>query len=135
MALSEWTRVRPLVDKDAVDIFEANYALSLPEDFKKCIVENNAGRPRPNAILIENGNEFDVKLLLSYNKNDIENIYKVIDYFINNYNGDLIPFASDSAGNYYCFKNQKVVLFTQENDIFFVCDSFSNFTEKLYESK
>lgn len=135
MALLDWTRVKPLVNKNAIAEFEAKYAVSLPEDFKKCIVENNAGRPRPNAILSKDGNEFDVKVLLSYNKNDIENIYKVIDYFITNYKGKLLPFASDSAGNYYCFNNESVVLWTQENEIVSICNSFADFARNLYESK
>lgn len=131
MALSEWARVKPLVDKNSVDKFEEKYDLSLPEDFKKCVIENNGGRPRPNSIETEDGNEFDVKALLSYNEDDKENIYKIIDYFISVFLGKLIPFASDSAGNYYCFKNKKVVLWTQDNDIIFVCNSFSDFTKKL----
>lgn len=135
MALTEWRRIKPLVNKDAVAAFEEKYALSVPEDFKKCVTENNAGRPLPNAIVSEDGIEFDVKALLSYNEDDIENIYKVIDYFIKHYNGALVPFASDSAGNYYCFYNEKIVLWTQENEMISICNNFTEFTEKLCKSE
>lgn len=134
MALSEWARVKPLVNEKVIDSFENKYNLSLPSDFKKCIINNNAGRPRPNGIKAKNGDEFDVKMLLSFNEKDSENIYKVIDFFVNEFNGRLIPFASDSAGNYYCFDNDAVVLFTQDNEFIPVCDSFSSFVGSLYEA-
>lgn len=133
MALNKWRRVKPLVNQNAVNVFEKKYNLSLPDDFKKCVIENNGGRPEPNSIKTKNGYELDVKLLLSYNVDDTENIYAVIDYFMDNYAGKLIPFASDSAGNYYCFKGDMVFLWTQENEIISVCDSFMDFKNGLYK--
>ena len=82
---------------------------------------------------MKNGEENDVKMLLSYNENDPENIYKVIEYFIKSYNGSLIPFASDSAGNYYCEQGKRIVLWTQNNEIMPVCNSFLSFLDSLYE--
>ena len=84
-------------------------------------------------IELKNGEENDVKLLLSYNERDPENIYKVIEYFVKTYNGTLIPFAVDSAGNYYCEQGKRIVLWTQNKEILPICNSFSQFLEALYE--
>lgn len=134
MTLLEWINVKPLVNKNAINDFEKKYKLTLPEDFKKCVANNNAGSPTYYAIKAKTGDEFDVKTLLSFNENDVENIYKIIDYFINQFCGKIIPFASDSAGNYYCFDDNKVILLTQDDDIIPICDSFSDFIGSLYEA-
>ena len=45
----------------------------------------------------------------------------------------MIPFASDSAGNYYCEQGNRIVLWTQSNEILPVCNGFEQFLENLYE--
>ena len=80
-----------------------------------------------------NGDESDVKSLLSFNEADKENIYKVIEYFNSQYHGKLVPFASDSAGNYYCEKKGSIVLWTQEGEVIPVSDSFADFLNSLHE--
>jgi len=133
MALKSWIRVKPLED-GTVENFEKQHSIMLSNELKECIKEFNSGRPEPNVVKLQNGIECEVKMLLSYSKGDTENIFKVIDYFINQYNGNIIPFASDSAGNYFCEqKDGKVVYWTQENEIFPVCDNFKTFLESLYD--
>lgn len=131
MALSKWLR-GTILSPEIIADFEKKYGYKIPSDLKECIIINNGGRPIPDTIKLNNGEEFDVKSLLSFNKNDPENIYKVIDYFKNNYDGELMPFAADSGGNYYCIKNNNVILWTQDNEIFAVSESFSDFLAKLF---
>ena len=133
MAIQKWSRVKPLENPKAIALFEETYHCVISEKLKECICLNNAGRPVPNIIKLENGTENDVKLLLSFNYSDAENIYKVIDFFIKKFDGTVIPFASDSAGNYYCEKESKIVLWTQEDEIYLVCNDFSEFLDALYE--
>lgn len=133
MALQKWSRSKPLNNPLVIKQLEEKYGFSLSDDLVNCILSNNGARPRPNTIELKNGEENDVKLLLSYNENDPENIFKVIEYFVNNYNGTLIPFATDSAGNYYCEQGKRIVLWTQNKEILPVCNSFSQFLEALYE--
>ena len=71
-----------------------------------------------------------VKLLLSYNPEDIETVYKCISYFCEK---KLLPFAVDSSGNYYCMCGNKVVLWVQSDETYDVSDSFSAFISGLYE--
>lgn len=133
MALQKWSKPKPLNNPIAIKQLEEKYDFSLSDDLVNCILANNGARPRPNTIELENGEENDVKVLLSYNDSDSENIYKVIEYFVNTYNSKLIPFAVDSAGNYYCEQEKKIVLWTQNEEILPVCNSFSQFLESLYE--
>lgn len=133
MAIQKWVRSKPLINPLAVKQLQEKYNFSLSGDLVNCILSNNGAKPRPNTIVLKNGEENDVKMLLSYNENDPENIYKVIEYFIKSYNGSLIPFASDSAGNYYCEQGKRIVLWTQSNEIMPVCNSFLQFLDSLYE--
>lgn len=133
MALQKWNRPKPLENPMAIKQLEEKYGFSLSEDLENCILSNNGARPIPNTITLKNGEKNDVKMLLSYNDKELENIYKVIEYFVKMYNGSLIPFASDSAGNYYCEQGKRIVLWTQNNEIYPVCNSFSQFLDALCE--
>lgn len=133
MAVQKWSRPKPLENPLAVKHLQEKYGFALSGELTNCILSNNGARPKPNTIVLKNGEENDVKMLLSYNENDPENIYKVIEYFIKTYNGSLIPFASDSAGNYYCEQGKRIVLWTQNNEIMPVCNSFPQFLDSLYE--
>lgn len=129
----EWKRIKPLKNKNAVQEFLQKYNCTLSKELKECITVNNGGRPYPDVISLDNGDEFDVKSLLSFNKTDRENIYKVIDYFMKQYHGEIVPFASDSAGNYYCEKDEKVVLWMQDGEMILVADSFVEFLNSLHK--
>lgn len=131
MAVERWARVKALKNNQAIFELENEYGISLSEDLKKCILDNNGGRPIPNTIKLSDGEENDVKILLSYNADDVETIYKVINFFINEYKGSVVPFASDSAGNYYCEKDGKVVLWNQDGDIIPVSNSFHEFLDSI----
>lgn len=131
MAVERWARVKALKNNQAIFELENEYGILLSEDLKKCILDNNGGRPVPNTIKLSDGEENDVKILLSYNADDVETIYKVINFFINEYKGSVVPFASDSAGNYYCEKDGKVVLWNQDGDIIPVSNSFHEFLDSI----
>lgn len=131
MGIEKWNRIKPLEQETSVQQVEKDYGVSLSIALKECILKNNGGRPFPNIIKLKNGEEYDVKILLSYNTNDLENIYKVIQYFVDKYDGKVIPFAVDSAGNYYCEFDSKIVLWLQEDAIIPICDSFDLFLKML----
>ena len=133
MALQSWRRPKTLINPMAVKQLEEKYGFTVSKELSECILLHNGARPKPNTITLENGEENDVKILLSYNENDPENIYRIIEYFIENYKGKLIPFAVDSAWNYYCEQEKRIVLWTQSKEIFPVCSNFSQFLESLYE--
>ena len=122
-----WKRVKSLVNKEAVEELEKKYGFDLPSELKQVIKEYNGGRPVPKTLVTEKGDEYEVKGLLSYNEKDTENIYKVIDYFVEHYD-QLIPFAQESSGNYYCCcKSGEIIYWTQEEEIYQIANSFSEF--------
>lgn len=129
----EWKRCKTLHNPNAVADFMKKYNCTLSKELAACISAHNGGRPYPDVISLCNGDESDVKSLLSFNETDKENIYKIIGYFISQYHGSLIPFASDSAGNYYCEKECKIVLWTQDGDFIPVSNSLAEFLNLLHE--
>ena len=133
MSLQKWIRTKQLNNPLAIKELTSKYRITLSIDLENCIRFNNGAKPRPNTIMLKNGEENDVKALLSYNEGDPENIFKVIEFFMKKYQGTLVPFARDSAGNYYCEQGKRIVLWTQNNDIIPVCNSFSQFLDSLYE--
>lgn len=133
MVSVEWKRCRSLNNPNAVSDFMQKYHCTLSKELADCITANNGGRPYPDVVSLSNGDESDVKALLSFNETDRENIYKVVGFFISQYQGNLVPFASDSAGNYYCEKESKIVLWTQNGEVIPVSDSFVDFLSSLHE--
>ena len=81
-------------------------------------------------IVKEKNKEF--KTLLSFNEEDIENIYK---YFpLDSKDKTIIPFATDSAGNFFVIKNLSIGLWDHELDkVYILASTFSEFLEKLHE--
>lgn len=135
MSLQKWIRTKQLNNPLVIKELKSKYGIMLSTDLENCIQFNNGAKPRPNIIMLKNGEENDVKALLSYNDGDPENIFNVIEFFAKKYQGALVPFASDSAGNYYCEQGKRIVLWTQNNEILPVCNSFSQFLDSLYELK
>ena len=78
----------------------------------------------------EKNKEF--KTLLSFNRSDVENIYK---YFpLDSSDRTLIPFASDPAGNYFVIKEGKIFLWDHENDkTIFLANTLTEFLKSLHE--
>lgn len=130
----QWVRVKPLEDSESIDRLEKQYQFALSPALKTCIQNYNGGRPRPNTVRLANGQENDVKMLLSYNQADIETVYRVLPFFIDLFHGSVIPFATDSAGNYYCERAGEILLWIQgEEKLYPVCGGFSAFLDAFYE--
>lgn len=130
-----WKRVKPLVDDTSIEQFEKNYNIVFPKELNELIVNNNGGRPSLNVIKAEDNTELEIKCLLSFNNGDIENIYVVIDYFIENFNKKIIPIASESSGDYFCIdldSNAIVYWKHENNELNFVAKNIKEFVNKLY---
>ena len=124
-----WRSVSELEDMKAIDNFEKENGLTLPESYKKIVSQYNGGYPASNSIRLTEKEETDIKLFLSYNSGDIETVYTAFPFFSER---GLIPFATDSAGNYFCFDNEKVVFWEHEEDqIISVANNFPAFMDKL----
>jgi hypothetical protein len=125
----EWKYVVPLKNKNAIDILESKYNQKLPKDLKECIKKNNSGSPNPKIFDMpdEKGKVFGG--LLSFNKNDDDNIYIFEDLFKNS----LFPFASTPFGDVLCVKNNKILLWCHETDnVRFISNTFTDLINSLY---
>lgn len=130
----KWKYIKPLKDEKSLDIIEEKFNFKIPIDLKECILKNNGGRPSRKVFDTDKSVERVIKTLLSYNENDIENIYRVLDIFKKE-EIDLLPFAIDPSGNYICVdKENSVVLWNHETNIVeYIAKSFSEFLNRLYE--
>lgn len=130
-----WRRVKPLKDKNCLANVEKRFGMNIPENLKDLICENNGGRPNPSIFKPISGEEVQIKMLLSYNEDDTETIYKCIDYFREHFENDLLPFASEASGNYFCIRasNGAVVLWQQEGSrIIELSNTIDEFFNNLY---
>ncbi|WP_410501808.1 SMI1/KNR4 family protein [Exiguobacterium acetylicum] len=129
-----WKYVKPLKDKDSIKNFETLNGLQLPQDITDCIIQNNGGRPDKKVFDTEVSKGRAMKSLLSFNKNDLETVYDVIDV-LKSERKDLVPIASDPSGNYICYNliNKSIVFWLHETNITEkVSDSFTTFLNGLY---
>ncbi|MCL2797367.1 MAG: SMI1/KNR4 family protein [Firmicutes bacterium] len=132
----EWKVARPLVDKTPIEKFEKMIGAIMPNDYVECAVKNNAGYPVQEVFLTESGVEHVFNNLLSFDESKRMNIFKTYESARTvTGNKGLVPFASDSFGNYICFdfaSGAKVVFWDHEtNKIDPVCSTFTELLAKL----
>lgn len=120
------------IDERTISEVENAYGISLPQDYKDVVMNNNNARSSVTTFDTTVSKEHVFKKLLSLKKEDIENVYKA-KKVLSHIKDSLYPFGNDPAGNLLCLKNGKVVYWLHEDDtILNVADSFSDFLMKLY---
>lgn len=126
----EWKYVIPLINEENIIKVEKEYKIKLPEVLKEIIKKNNAGYPKKEIFDTEKEKERVFKNLLSYNKDDQENIFEYSNFF----DKGLIPFALDPSGNVLCIDENKAIVFylIEINEKELVANSFEEFLKKLY---
>ncbi len=129
-----WKYVKPIKDENSISDFEKEHGYSFPESFKETVKKYNGGRPEKDAYDTEMAKERTIKSLLSFNRTDKENIWKLSE----NLEGipkKYVTFAIDHFGNFICFD-------ADDGSIAFVdhetansekiSDDFAAFLDKLY---
>lgn len=124
-----WKRVKPLSSPAIVDETIKKYGIQISQALMDCIKEYNGGSPTPNYITASDGEEYDIKHLLSFNQSDPENFHRSIGYFVDHYDGAMVPFAIDSASNYFCEQNGQILVWVQEDET--IVKAFASFDEFL----
>ncbi|NBJ14839.1 MAG: SMI1/KNR4 family protein [Dehalobacter sp. 4CP] len=138
MSVSAWKYVKTLNNKKDIKRFEEIIHKVLPSDYKEIVGNYNGGRPDKSAVMLQSKREVVFKTLLSFNKEDKENIFAVYDWVGSQLQKGLIPFAIDPAGNYFCFdynnnKNGSVVFWNHENQQYIlICNTFTQLLENMY---
>lgn len=132
----EWDCVKPLKNEKAVDVLEIKYAFKLPDDLKKCIKENNAGVPSPCAFDLGNNKGKIFASLLSFNREDADNVYDFLGgcETPDKKRLERFPFGIDPAGNLLCVENDKIVFYYCEREkSYTICESFTELMTLLHE--
>ena len=127
-----WKYVTPLACSASITEYETLTGVPLPDDLKTAIIEHNGGYPSLKYYDLPTEKDKEFKALLSFNRNDIENVFAF--YPIDSENGKIVPFASDPAGNLFVIKEGKIFLWLHESDTtVFLAESFSAFLETLHD--
>lgn len=109
MADITWSFSIPIKDVNTIDYVEGLFSVKFPRELKDLILKHNGGHPSLDKCRIPGYGETDFKLLLSYNDDDDETVFDVLEYFVKKYHKRVIPFASDSGSGYYCVKDDYIV--------------------------
>ena len=129
---NSWKYVKPLQDSQAIEQFEKAHGIVFPDDLKEIMKKNNGGCPPLKYYDMASEKNKEFKTLLSFNKSDVENIYKVFP--LESSDTTLVPFASDPAGNFFVLKDGKIFFWNHENDkTMFLADTFTEFLSSLHE--
>lgn len=120
------------VERESIETVASKNGFTLPEDLIQLILEGNNGTPSKKKFDSAHGKEHMVKTLLSYNPEDIENIYDAINVLKESCYR-LYPIANDPAGNLICLSPKGVVLWNHEDDsIDTIASDVSTFLSLLY---
>lgn len=134
--ITEWKYVKKLLSEDRIKEFEETVKLDLPEDFKKCVVQNNGGRPDLRTFDTDKEKERSFKSLLSFNTEDRETVWKTLDACEEELSDKYVAFGIDNFGNLICFdrKNSSVIFLNAETlTTEYIAPTFTAFLDKLYE--
>ena len=105
------------------------------DSFKKCVITNNGGRPSKQTFDTNKVKGRELKSFLSFNKDDKETVWKVLDWHKDELSDKYVPFCIDNFGNLICFdaSNDRVIFLNHENtSIEMIADGFDEFMNGLY---
>ena len=120
------------VEREIIEKVSGNYCFTLPEDLIQLIMTGNNGTPSKKKFDSAHGKEHMVKTLLSYNPDDIENVYSAIEVLKESCYR-LYPIANDPAGNLICLSPKGIVLWDHETDsIDLIAPDIATFLSILY---
>ncbi|GGZ99519.1 hypothetical protein DC083_08980 [Ignatzschineria ureiclastica] len=112
-AVVGWKYIKNNVDVSNIKNFEKLTSYILDEKLIPFILSHNNGRPIKNELMEEkSGKEFIFDKLLSFNEDDVENVFTTYKSLQGSIDENLIPLAIDPSGNYFCLaRNSKNVIF------------------------
>ena len=132
----EWKYVKKLKSVELINDYECLVKYVFSDSFRKCVIDNNGGRPEKRTFDTDKVKERELKSFLSFNKEDRETVWKIFEWnkeeLINKY----IPFAIDNFGNLICFdaNNDQIVFVNHEDtSVEKISNSFDAFLESLYD--
>lgn len=131
----EWKYIKPLLSIELIYEFENSTKYLFPDTFKQFIIKHNGGRPSKSVFDTNKTKERELKSFLSFNREDKETVWKIIEWNKEELADKYVPFGIDNYGNTICFdKENDMVIFVNHEDksIEIIADDFDNFINKLY---
>ena len=131
----QWRYVELLEKSSSIEEFESVVNYKFSSSFKKCVSENNGGRPSVGTFDTSKTKEREIKSLFSFNKEDEENIWSMNKWGCDKPNDLFVAFAIDDFGNLICFdvNDDSVIFWNHELDkTEFVAKNFDEFLGMLY---
>ncbi|MGL5125912.1 MAG: SMI1/KNR4 family protein [Fusobacteriaceae bacterium] len=130
----EWKFIKKLKNEKTIQEFENIIKIKLPNDYIKFINENNGARPKLKLFKTKAGKEHIIKTFLSFNHDDIENIFSVNDWLKKELEDEYFAIASDPAGNYIVYNKELQIYFWNHelNEFELIAEHFENFINNLY---
>lgn len=117
---------------ECIEKVEKDFFVNLPRDLKDIILKFNNGRPENSTFDTDKSTGRQFKKLLSFNREDRENVYSFVD-IVRQFDNELFPIADDPAGNFICLKNSEIVLLNIESgETEFIANSITDLISKLY---
>ena len=131
----EWKYVKPIISEDIIKEFEGETGYCFPDDFLQCVLEHNGGRPNNRTFNTEKTKERELKSFLSFNKNDKETVWKIMEWNKEELSDRYVAFAIDNFGNLICFDtNNDCIVFVNLEimSVEKIANSFHDFINCLY---
>lgn len=132
----EWKYVKALKSAELISEYEKKTGYVFDEAFKKCVMENNGGRPAKKVFDTDKTKERELKSFLSFNREDRETVWKILEWNKEELTDKYVPFVIDGFGNLICFdKSSKKVVFVNHEDLSVevIANDFEEFMSGLYE--
>lgn len=109
-----WKYVKK-IDLNKILEVEKYFNYKFPNDFVEFVLKYNGGKPISKIFYVNKESERVFKTMLSFNKEDRENIYIGFD---TKYKNNLIAVASDEVGNLICYERDtnNIVYWNHEFD-------------------
>lgn len=131
-----WKYADSLPEANELDVIEVQYGFCIPKDLKTCLTVNNGGMPNKTRVPLKDGGEVVFGYLISFSSEEVEDFYDILESFGLCSNGQLsvFPFACDPTGNLFCAGDNGIVFLDHETDeMFRICDTFTQLLEKLVD--
>lgn len=128
-----WNYKVELKDTSVFERLEKQLGISIPEELKNFIIENNGASPSLSTFMLNN-NEESYNYTLSFNTKETDE-YSNLYIFDTLKPTDPFPFANDPFGNLICYdlKTNKICFWEHETDQYIQTDlTLSEFIDSLY---
>lgn len=127
----QYKYVKELKDNNVFSQIEKERNVKVSNTLRSLIKNANAGSPNRKLCII-NKKERIIGSILSFNKGDTDSVFLAMDVVEDK---NLLPFAIDPFGNYFCINKQNIVVFWDHETDNIESSKFTleKFLNSLYE--